>query len=404
MLQQTLKILLQWLKFALNLSFNDLEGALPQGGVFKNASAISVAGNPKLCGGVPELRLPKCNLKKSNLKLKIVMISTTILALAIIVGGALVFCCLKRRRPPPPSNPFANPLLQVSYQTLSQATVGFSEEILLGAGSYGAVYRGALGEDEKLVTVKVLNLSQRGAVRSFVAECEALRNIRHGNLVKVVTACSDFDMQGNDLKALVYEFMPNGSLDDWLHEEDQRRGRARRLGLAQRVSIAIDVACALDPIIHCDIKPSNVLLDDDLVGHVGDLGLARFLTKATTHQQRHHWLHCSSFGILLLEMFSGRRPTDEMLRDGFGIHSFVGKCLVEEAKEVVDPWLLTEMEDAVRFSIGDRDQSFMEHHKLDSCSPSETVFVLLERRPTGDDIVGDATSDPRLRVLELRVE
>ncbi|XP_057772770.1 putative receptor-like protein kinase At3g47110 [Salvia miltiorrhiza] len=384
---------------ALNLSFNDLEGALPQGGVFNNASAVSVAGNPKLCGGVPELRLPKCNLKhhkKSNLKLKIVMISTT-LALAVIVGGALVFFCLKRRRPPPPSNPFANTLLQVSYQTLSQATGGFSEESLLGAGSYGAVYRGALGEDEKLVAVKVLNLSQRGAVRSFVAECEALRNIRHRNLVKVVTACSGFDLQGNDFKALVYEFMPNGSLDDWLHpdpdEEDQRRGRARRLGLAQRVSIAIDVACAVDylhqqcaePIIHCDIKPSNVLLDDDLVGHVGDFGLARFLTKATTHQQSSSLIRgtigytapeygfggepttCGdvySFGILLLEMFSGRRPTDEMFRDGFGIHSFVGNCLVEEAKEVVDPWLLREMEDAVRFSIGDGDQSFMEQHKL----------------------------------------
>ncbi|XP_047978838.1 putative receptor-like protein kinase At3g47110 [Salvia hispanica] len=282
---------------ALNLSFNDLEGALPQGGMFKNAIVVSVAGNPNLCGGVPELRLSKCSLKRhKKSSLKIVIPTTLVVVLTVISDGALVFCCLKRRKPPPPSNPFDNSLMQVSYQTLSQATNGFSEDSLLGVGSYGSVYRGTLGEDRKPVAVKVLNLSQRGAVKSFAAECEALRNVRHRNLVKVITACSGFDLQGNDFKALVYEFMPNGSLDEWLHE-DKRRGQTRRLGLVQMLSITIDVACAVDylhqqcatPIIHCEIKPSNVLLDNDLVGCVGDFGLARFLVKATdsssTHQQ-----------------------------------------------------------------------------------------------------------------------
>lgn len=89
----------------------------------------------------------------------------------------------------------------MSYQKLSLATGGFSEENLLGVGSYGSLYKGTLGEDRRLVAVKVLNLSQCGAVKSLVAECEACRNIRHRNLVKV----------GNNLKVLVYEFMANGS-------------------------------------------------------------------------------------------------------------------------------------------------------------------------------------------------
>ena len=64
------------------------------------------------------------------------------------------------------------------------------------------------------IAVKVLNLMRQGASRSFIAECEALRNIRHRNLVRVLTACSSIDYHGNDFKAIVYEFMANGSLDD----------------------------------------------------------------------------------------------------------------------------------------------------------------------------------------------
>ncbi|KAL7220509.1 hypothetical protein ACSBR2_013399 [Camellia fascicularis] len=114
---------------------------------------------------------------------------------------------------------------------------------------------------------------------SFVAECEALRRIRHRNLVKVFTACSSVDYNGNDFKALVYEFMVNGSLEDWLHaneNEDEVHVESRNLNLLQRLNIAVDVASALDylhhhysePIVHCDLKPSNVLLNDEMIGHV----------------------------------------------------------------------------------------------------------------------------------------
>ena len=91
-------------------------------------------------------------------------------------------------------------------------------------GSFGSVYKGVLDQNGTVVAVKVLNISRQEASKSFLAECEALRNIRHQNLVKVVTACSGVDYQGNDFKALVYEFMANGNLEEWLHPIQGERG------------------------------------------------------------------------------------------------------------------------------------------------------------------------------------
>ena len=182
--------------------------------------------------------------------------------------------------------------MNVSYQSLLSATDGFSSVNLIGAGSFGSVYKGILNQGRHVVAIKVFNLSHHGASKSFIAECEALRNIRHRNLVKVLTTCSSIDFQGCDFKALVYEFLGNGNLDEWLHptpRTNEALEEPRKLSLLQRLNIAIDVANALDylhhhcqtPIVHSDLKPSNILLDDEMVGHVGDFGLATFLHDAT---------------------------------------------------------------------------------------------------------------------------
>ncbi|XP_044460666.1 probable LRR receptor-like serine/threonine-protein kinase At3g47570 [Mangifera indica] len=180
---------------------------------------------------------------------------------------------------------------------LHNATNGFSSTNLIGVGSFGSVFKGILDDEGgTIVAIKVLNLQNPRASKSFMSECKALRNIRHRNLVKVITSCSSIDCQGNDFKALVYEYMSNGSLEKLLHpalETEQQQPEIQNLSLLQRINIAIDVASAIDylhhhshePIIHCDLKPSNILLDDDMTAHVGDFGLARFLTKFSSHNQ-----------------------------------------------------------------------------------------------------------------------
>ncbi|XP_074282402.1 uncharacterized protein LOC141606915 [Silene latifolia] len=275
--------------YYLNLSYNDFEGRVPTNSVFANVSAVFVTGNSRLCGGIKQLHLPKCIEKiKSSGKKKRIMSHTLKLIIPIVcafigvvaISAGLYVASIKKRKTPLLSGlTMGNATMKVSYDMLLKATTGFSSANLLGIGSFGSVFKGIL--DGKTVAVKVLNLQYRFASKSFMAECNVLRNIRHRNLIGIITACSSIDFQRNDFRALVYEFMPNGSLDKWLHGGD------RNMSLAQRVDLAIDVAHAISylhhdcetPIVHCDLKPSNILLDNDMVAHVGDFGLARFLTQ-----------------------------------------------------------------------------------------------------------------------------
>uniref|UniRef100_A0A2N9FL53 Protein kinase domain-containing protein n=1 Tax=Fagus sylvatica TaxID=28930 RepID=A0A2N9FL53_FAGSY len=161
-----------------------------------------------------------------------------------------IFGIIKRKkRKENSSSNSGNMLLNLSYQSLLNATDGFSSTNLIGVGSFGSVYKGILDQGRHTVAVKVLNLLRHGASKSFKAECEALRNIRHRNLVKVLTSCSGIDYQGNDFKALVMEFMGNGNLDEWLHPTpriNETLEEPRGLSLLQRLNIAIDVANALE--------------------------------------------------------------------------------------------------------------------------------------------------------------
>jgi Leucine-rich repeat (LRR) protein len=282
----------------LNLSFNNLVGKVPTEGVFRNASAILVIGNKKLCGGIPELKLQACDVKvmkqgKSHVFKLTAIIVSGVLCFILFSSFVILYRRRKSKKESSSTLPKTNFLLNVSYKELHQTTDGFSPNNLIGSGSFGSVYKGILDQEKRMVAVKVLNLQQKGANKSFMTECNALRNIRHRNLVKILTCCSSMDYNGNDFKALVYEFMKNGSLDKWLHHDRDNESPPRYLNLLQRLNIAIDVASALHylhdhcetPIIHCDLKPSNVLLDNDMIAKVSDFDLARIISTTNDDSQ-----------------------------------------------------------------------------------------------------------------------
>ncbi|XP_058074267.1 probable LRR receptor-like serine/threonine-protein kinase At3g47570 [Magnolia sinica] len=359
----------------LNLSFNNFEGELPKKGVFGNASQVSVLGNSKLCGGIHELQLLPCSSQTSKKggmshasKVKFSIIGVVLGLISLSCFFTALYWVRKSRRKSPSVPSSEDPFMNVSYAELFKATDEFSSANLVGTGSFGSVYKGFLDRIGTMVAVKVFNLQRQGALRSFMAECEALRNIRHRNLVKILTCCSSIDFKGNDFKALVYEYMSNGSLEKWLHKDgyDQLE---RSLKFIQRLNIAIDVASALDylhnhcqtPIIHRDLKPSNVLLDDDMIARVGDFGLARFLSEVAQSssvgmkgsigyiapeyamgQKASTQGDVYSYGILLLEMITGKGPTDVRFKDNLSLHQFAKLAMPEQVMGIVDPQLLLE--------------------------------------------------------------
>ncbi|CAN0880409.1 Probable LRR receptor-like serine/threonine-protein kinase At3g47570 [Linum grandiflorum] len=363
-----------------NGSIPALVGEVPMKGIFAtNATSISLTGNEMLCGGISMLHLPKCSSKSVTVKLAAI-IATVSVFLALVLVGSISFYMRRRltkRRKTAQDNELGS-LEKVSYRDLHQATNGFSSDNIIGSGGFGTVFKGVLVLDNT-VAVKVLKTGDRKVDRSLKAECRALRNVRHRNLVRLITYCSSLDYRGNEFKALVYQFMENGSLEKWLHSEHV----ANSLSLVQRINIALDVATALHylhelsggvSIAHCDLKPSNVLLDGDMVAHVGDFGMARILSSSTeigivqsddtgslgtvkgtigyappeygtsvTEGTKEGDVY--SYGILVLEMLSGKRPTDEMFGGGscwLSLREWVKAALPNEIGRVLDPKLCFE--------------------------------------------------------------
>ncbi|KAB1204892.1 hypothetical protein CJ030_MR7G015274 [Morella rubra] len=348
----------------LNLSFNELSGEIPTGGLFINFTAKSFLGNPALCGNqtIGIRPCPSPCPQRSRVKQILLKHILPIIA-AIIILIALVYMWSRRGRGGSfmqvPSLFNAMPTMDqrlITYRELCQGTNDFCESNLLGCGGFGSVYKGILS-DGTVVVIKVLNLQLAGAFKSFDAECKALRTIRHRNLVKVITTCSN-----PEFRALVLQYMSNGNLKRWLYSHNYC------LNLLQRVNIMLDVASALDylhcgiseSIVHCDLKPANILLDKDMVAHVGDFGIAKILILKDGTQTRtlgtlgyiapEYGLDGKvsikadvySYGIILLEMITRKEPIDDMFAGDLTLRQWISASLSESERlmEVVDDGLL----------------------------------------------------------------
>ncbi|KDO39104.1 hypothetical protein CISIN_1g041491mg, partial [Citrus sinensis] len=323
----------------LNLSFNRLKGDIPTRS--------------------PHLQVPLCKSSSHRKSSKNVILLGVVLPLSVFIIAVLLALGIGlitryRKGNTELSNIEVNMSPQAmwrrfSYQELLLATDHFSEKSLIGIGSFGTVYKGRF-LDGMEVAIKVFHLQFDGALKSFDAECEVLKSVRHRNLVKIISSCSN----GN-FEALVLEYMANGSLEKCLYSSNGI------LDIFQRLSIMIDVALALEylhfgysnPVVHCDIKPSNVLLDDDMVAHLSDFGIAKLLngkesmrtqTLATIEYGREGQVSPKSdvygYGITLIETFTKKKPTCEIFCEEMNLKNWVNDFLPISVMNVVDTSLL----------------------------------------------------------------
>ncbi|TKY54861.1 G-type lectin S-receptor serine/threonine-protein kinase RLK1 [Spatholobus suberectus] len=214
-------------------------------------------------------------------------------------------------------------LRRFSYSELKRATNNFKQE--LGKGSFGAVYKGALHKGRRLIAVKRLEKLVEEGEREFQAEMRAIGKTHHRNLVRLLGFCAE-----GSKRLLVYEYMPNGSLGNLIFGAHSQS----RPEWDERVRIAVEIARGIlylheeceAPIIHCDIKPQNILMDEFWTAKLSDFGLAKLLmpdqtgtftrARGTRGYVAPEWnknipisvkADVYSYGIVLLEILCCRR-------------------------------------------------------------------------------------------------
>lgn len=213
-----------------------------------------------------------------------------------------------------------------SYDQILEITNGFSSENVIGEGGFGRVYK-ALMPDGRVGALKLLKAGSGQGEREFRAEVDTISRVHHRHLVSLIGYCI-----AEQQRVLIYEFVPNGNLDQHLHESQWNV-----LDWPKRMKIAIGAARGLaylhegcnPKIIHRDIKSSNILLDDSYEAQVADFGLARLTDDTNTHVSTRVMgtfgymapeyatsgkltdrSDVFSFGVVLLELVTGRKPVD----------------------------------------------------------------------------------------------
>ncbi|XP_066350014.1 cold-responsive protein kinase 1-like [Miscanthus floridulus] len=285
------------------------------------------------------------------------------------------WCCLPRRGVKKEENPYSNSIGGIyseknirifSYAELRSATDNFNRTNKVGRGGFGTVYKGTIRNGRE-VAVKVLSAESRQGIREFLTEIDVITNVKHPNLVELIGCC----VEGNN-RILVYEYLKNNSLDRALLGSNSEPAdftwiirSAICLGVARGLAYLHEEIAS--PIVHRDIKASNILLDKNYVPKIGDFGLAKLFPDNVTHistrvagttgylAPEYAWhgqltkkADIYSFGILVLEIVSGTSSSRSILMDD--------KVLLEKTwelyeakrlKELVDPALVDYPEEEV---------------------------------------------------------
>ncbi|XP_057804225.1 putative receptor-like protein kinase At5g39000 [Salvia miltiorrhiza] len=224
-----------------------------------------------------------------------------------------------------------------SLAEIRSATRCFSDAHLVGKGGFGNVYRGIINGCQDEVAIKRLKSNSRQGAGEFLTEIETLTELRHVNLVPLIGYCNE-----NGEMILVYEYMENGTLADHLYKLSSNGSVCSSLTWKQRLSICIGTGRGLDylhtghSLIHRDVKASNILLDEEFVAKVSDLGLAKHLSRSrleshvSTKIKGTYWYmdpayvttgkltrksDIYAFGVLLLEVLTGRQAVDSSVAD-----------------------------------------------------------------------------------------
>ncbi|PIA39974.1 hypothetical protein AQUCO_02600431v1, partial [Aquilegia coerulea] len=272
-------------------------------------------------------RSPSTIYKENNEDDNWILPGSILLGISAVLNLLFLFlviysaCYKKQTRTQTDTRTFEANLRSFTYEELNEATDGFKEQ--LGKGASSTVYKGVLKSDfECLVAVKRLDKVVEGNDKEFKAETSAIGKTNHKNLVQLVGFCNE-----ETHRLLVYEFMMNGSLENFLFG-------SLRLCWNQRIQIALGIARGLaylheecsSQIIHCDVKPQNILIDNSHVARISDFGLAKLLksdqTRTTTGIRgtrgyvAPEWFRnmpittkvdVYSFGIMLLEIICCRK-------------------------------------------------------------------------------------------------
>ncbi|XP_020676577.2 uncharacterized protein LOC110095391 [Dendrobium catenatum] len=353
-----------------NVSFNQFAGPVPESlRKFLQTSPSSFIGNADLCDSCSpcsnQTILKPCNSKSkssfSKIGLVAIIIGSSLFCLLVIFAiGCLVPLLKKIVIEEVPSLHEGSSLL---LNKVMEATENMDEKYVIGRGAHGTVYKASLSPEEVYAVKRLVFGAQKGSHASMLTEIKTVGTIKHRNLLKLV----NFWLK-SDCGLILYEYMENGSLHDVLHEIKP----SPFLDWKLRYKIAIGIAQGLSylhwdcnpAIIHCDIKPKNIILDSEMEPHITDFGIARFMdqfsaTPTTTGimgtigymspeiaftVKRNKESDVYSYGIVLFELITRKMAVDPSFSENSDLVSWVRSSLdgVDDINQILDPDLIDE--------------------------------------------------------------